>query len=69
MKNMNRMIIWLFSNVEHVLQQEYERFVRALTRVDVRPYFDLSYYDGKLDSLEFLDWITKIGNYFEYEYF
>lgn len=43
-----------------------ERFIRALSRVNTRPHFTPSDYDGKLDSNKLWDWITKIEKYFDF---
>lgn len=40
-----------------------ERYIRSLTRVNRRPYFNPSNYNGKLYLNELLDWIKEIEKY------
>ena len=44
-----------------------ERFLRALTSINSKPYFNPLEYNGKLDLDELMSWNFEMEKYFGYE--
>lgn len=49
------------------VEQDEERHLRALSRANSKPSFELSSCYSKLDTDALLDWIFEIKKYFDYE--
>jgi hypothetical protein len=44
-----------------------ERLLRAVVKMGTREKIEVLMYEGNLDVEEFLDWVSALDNYFDYE--
>ena len=53
--------------VEVVLNPEEERLFRAISKIGIRPKFEVPTFSRNLNLEELINWINKLEDYFEYE--
>ena len=54
-------------NLEPKEDQDEERLLQVLSRVNSKPSIEVVPYDGKLDTNVVLNWISDMEKFFEYE--